>query len=92
MNGISIFFFLLYAVSCSHTFLFCNQGGIKPSTWSGGSQDLLWMKFIASADDASVMLFPFVFGYSVTGMTVLITYAMMVGLIAVSAYSTYHIK
>ena len=50
------------------------------------------MKFIASADDASVMLTPFVFGYSLVGMTVLITYAMMVGLIAVSTNSTYHIK
>ena len=55
-------------------------GGVTPSDFDSDPGDLLWIKFIASADDASQML-PIIFYYSIKGMSLVLAYAMMVGLL-----------
>jgi len=57
------------------------MGGVKSDKWSSGTNSLLWMKFISSKEDASVMLNPFVFAYALMGVNAITNYAMMVGLI-----------
>jgi hypothetical protein len=61
-------------------FLMTMLAGVTPSDFDSDPGDLLWIKFIASPEDASQML-PIVFYYSLKGISTVIGYAMMVGLL-----------
>jgi len=56
-------------------------GGVKLSSFKADpGQNFLWIKFIASKEDASEMLL-LVFLYALQGISTIVVYAMMVGLI-----------
>ncbi|KAL7544721.1 hypothetical protein ACHAWF_008084 [Thalassiosira exigua] len=55
--------------------------GANPQNYNNDPRQLLWVKFTASKEDASVMLQPVVFRYALSGVNQVSVYAMMVGLI-----------
>lgn len=56
------------------------MGGVKPNDFNHDPKDLFWVKYVASAHDAAEQL-RLAFFYSIKGISSVVTYAMMVGII-----------